>query len=331
MALMDTDARDLVELVIPTYGRPEALVQAVESALSRTSFLVTVLDDHSPTPAEESLDTARLNAVFDDRLRVIRNTFNLGASLNILRTLEVSRAPYTWPFADDHVVPQGAGTKVADAIAEHADAAILFWHPGLSEHEYVDLTGLAGFIDLVEQGRSGFGFSDVFFNRVLRTEVGRRYLRLDARFSHAQPMLGIQLAALADGLPVHIGSGAVSSAQPIAASGWSAGYVERFKIDLAYLIPDPCLRSRYRAVVARDLRWRAALIDLPEAQRGSIDEAFVVDAAILIAHSSIPLRLRVEARLALFLRISPLGRLLARVLPKKRGDANKVEFRDTTW
>jgi hypothetical protein len=70
---------------------------------------------------------------------------------------------------------------------------------------------------------------------------------------------------------------------------------------------------------------------LPEAQRGSIDEAFVVDAAILIAHSSIPLRLRVEARLALFLRLSSLGRLLARVLPKKQGDANTVEFRDTTW
>jgi hypothetical protein len=320
-----------VELVIPTYGRPDALRQAVTSALSETPFFVTVLDDRSPEPAADSLDARALNALFHDRLRVIRNPFNLGASLNILRTLEVSRAPYTWPFADDHVVPLGAGAAVAAAIAEHPDAAILFWHCGLQEPERVDLTALAGFIDLIERDRSGFGFSDVFFNRVLRTDIGRRYLRLDARLSHAQPMLGIQLAALADGLPVHIRAGAVSRAQPSAASAWSAGYVDRFKLDLAYLIPDPGLRSRYRAVVARDVRWRAALIDLPEEQRGSIDEAFAVDAAILVAHSSIPWRLRAEARLALFLRISPLGRLLARLLPQKGGERHEVEFRDTTW
>jgi hypothetical protein len=331
MRPMPVSVRNLVEMVITTYDRPNAIARAVDSALSETSFLVTVLDDCSPQPALTAHDVTRLNRAFDDRLRVIRNPFNLGASLNILRALEVSRALYTWPFADDHVVPRGTGMTVATAIAEHPEAAILFWHCGLREPECADLTELSGFIDLIERDRSSFGFSDVFFNRLVKTDIGRRYLRLDARLSHAQPMLGIQIAALADGLPVHIRAGSISRAQPSASSAWSTGYVDRFKLDLAYLIADPRLRSRYRAVVARDVRWRAALIDLPEEQRGSIDEAFVVDAAILVAHSSIPLRLRAEARLALFLRTSPLGRLLARRLPKKRGEQPTVRFEDTTW
>jgi Glycosyl transferase family 2 len=331
IAVIDRDPRSLVELVVPTYGRRDALVLAVRSALAETPFRVTVLDDNSPEPAAETLDVAGLNAVFDDRLRVIRNPLNLGASLNILRALEVSRAPYTWPFADDHVVPRGAGGDIVEAIAEHPKAAILFWHLGLPEGERVDLKGIAEYVQLIERGRSAFGFSDVHCNRVVRTDVGRRYQRFDARFSHAQPMLGIQLAALADGLPVHICAGTVSSAQPSSASGWSASYLERFKLDPAYLIPDATLRRRYRAVVARHFPWRAVLIDAPPEQRGSINEAFALDAAILIAHSPIPLRLRAEARLALFLRTSRAGRQLARALPKKRGERHEVEFERMTW
>ena len=109
---MAVDTRGLVELVIPTYHRPKALAQAVDSALAETPFLVTVLDDYSPEAAEESLDVAALNANFDGRLRVIRNAANLGASLNILHSLDVSRAPYTWAFTDDHVVPRRAGEEI---------------------------------------------------------------------------------------------------------------------------------------------------------------------------------------------------------------------------
>ena len=160
--------------------------------------------------------------------------------------------------------------------------------------------------------------SDVHFNRIVRTDVALRYRRLDARFSHAQPMLGIQLAALVDGLPVHMRAGAIAKQQVVAASGWSTAYLQRFKLDLAYLIQDASLRRRYRAVVADHFPWRAALIDLPDEQRGSIDEAFALDAAMLVADSPVPLRLRVEARFALFLRASALGRLFARAVPRSK-------------
>jgi hypothetical protein len=327
---VNTTARSLVEVVIPTYNRPRSLRHAVESALAETPFNVTILDDAAPDPVEGFLDIDSLSTDAG-RVRIVRNAFNLGASLNILNTLHVSRAPFTWPVADDQVIRSGAGTEVINAIAKHTDAVILFWHCGLPTAESFDLTGLAEFIDLIERGRQFYGFTDVFFNRVLKTEVGRRYLRLDAHFAHAQPMLGIQLAALADGLPVHISAGALSNAHEDADSGWSTAYAERFKLDLAYLIPDAHLRARYRAVVGNTFPWREALLDLSPDQRGSIDEEFALDAARLVALSPGPRRLRIEARLGLFLRMSSLGRVLGHAVPKKRVERRDMAFRDTKW
>ena len=77
-------------------------------------------------------------------------------------------------------------------------------------------------------------------------------MRLDARFSHAQPMLGIQLAALVDGRHVHIRGGADRAPQADAASWWTTAYLQRFKLDPAYVIPDAELRDRYD-------RWRPAI------------------------------------------------------------------------
>lgn len=326
-----TPAPSLVELVIPTYDRPDLLPLAVESALSETPFMVTVLDDHSPRPAEEALDVAGLNARHDNRLRLIRHAQNLGASLNILRGLEVSRAPYTWTFTDDHVVEAGAGARIVDLIEAKPEVAVFFWNPGFDSGERWELDRLDRYVDLLERSRAVFGFSDVHFNRVIKTQVGRRYMKLDARFSHAQPLLGAQIAALADGLTLHLAGGSLARAQEGTESGWSRGYLQRFKFDPSYLIPDGDTRERYRATVARHFTWRSALIDLPEHRDGSVDQAFAADAAMLAAHSRIPLKLRLEARAALFLQRSPIGRKLAQLVPKKGGAADAVTHDEMTW
>jgi glycosyltransferase involved in cell wall biosynthesis len=324
-------ARDLVELVIPTYERPDLLGVAVESALAETPFMVTVLDDHSPRPVEEALDVAGLNAAHDDRLRVIRHPTNLGASLNILRCLEVARAPYTWTFTDDHVIPPGTADEIVELIAAKPEVAIFFWNIGLSPEERLDLRGLDGYLDMIERSRAVFNFSDVHLNRVIKTEVGRRYLKVDARFSHAQPLLGAQIAALADGLPTHVRGGALGRQQEGAPSGWSTSYAQRFRFDPAYLIPEAENRERYRAVVARHFPWRATLIDVARGQGGTVDEAFAADAAMMASHSKIPLRVRLEARLALFLYGSAVGRRLSSLVPRKRGAHNPITHEKMTW
>jgi glycosyltransferase involved in cell wall biosynthesis len=322
---------DLVEMVIPTYRRPQGARRAVESALAETPFQITVLDDNPPDTEALAIDEWTIDDAQRERLRIIRNPFNLGASLNILRSLEVSRAPYTWAFSDDQVVAPRGGDAIHEAIAAQADAAILFWHSGLPAGQRLRLSGLAEFVELIERDVMAFGLSDVHFNRVVRTDVGRRYLRLDARFSHAQPMLGIQIAALADGHAVYVQAGELACAQPGAASGWSGAYLHRFKFDPGYLIPDARLRLRYRAVVARHHPWRETLLDFNGTQRGSIDDAFASDAALLVAHSRLAFALRLEARVARVLHGSRVGRLIYRMVQKQHQSPRGVEFSDMDW
>ena len=54
-----TDQRPLVSVVLPTYDRPEMLVEAVESVASQTypAIELIVVDDCSPTPAAALLET----------------------------------------------------------------------------------------------------------------------------------------------------------------------------------------------------------------------------------------------------------------------------------
>ena len=70
----------LVSVIIPTYGRPDLLSDAIESVRAQTYDPVelVVVDDHSPVPVESELDVA----AGDDlrRLRFVRHDENRGAN-----------------------------------------------------------------------------------------------------------------------------------------------------------------------------------------------------------------------------------------------------------
>ncbi len=143
----------------------------------------------------------------------------------------------------------------------------------------VHVRNLTDFIDLIERCRSVFCFSDVHFNRIVKSEVGRQYTRVDAHFTHCLPTMGILIASLADGFPTQVYGGNLGQAQPDATSGWSdAATLQRYKLDLGYLIPDVESKLRYRAVVARQFPWRASLIESGISQPGSMDASFAADA-----------------------------------------------------
>lgn len=78
---MEKDSGPLVSIVIPTYGRPEMLRGAVKSVVDQTYFPleIVVVDDHSPTPAEETL--ASISTVDLQTIRIIRHEENKGANV----------------------------------------------------------------------------------------------------------------------------------------------------------------------------------------------------------------------------------------------------------
>lgn len=74
-----SDERPLVSVVLPTYARPEALVEAVESITSQTypNIELLVVDDASPTPAREVLEERSID---DIQWRCLRHDSNRGAN-----------------------------------------------------------------------------------------------------------------------------------------------------------------------------------------------------------------------------------------------------------
>ena len=73
------ESAPLVSVVIPTYGRPEFLPDAVESVASQTypNVELVVVDDHSPDPVEPVLDDLSLDTL---DWRCLRHAENRGAN-----------------------------------------------------------------------------------------------------------------------------------------------------------------------------------------------------------------------------------------------------------
>ncbi|WP_236639640.1 glycosyltransferase family 2 protein [Salinigranum halophilum] len=70
----------LVSVVVPTYGRPEYLLEALESILEQTyePIELVVVDDHSPESVSEHLEKHSFDP--DDRFECIRHEENLGGN-----------------------------------------------------------------------------------------------------------------------------------------------------------------------------------------------------------------------------------------------------------
>ena len=89
-----------VSVVIPTYDRPEMLQRAVESVVQQTydSVELLVVDDHSPTPASETLERIETDTLRS--VECIRHDENRGGSA--ARTTGIEAASGAWvAFLDD--------------------------------------------------------------------------------------------------------------------------------------------------------------------------------------------------------------------------------------
>lgn len=77
---MGVSETEMVSVVVPTYDRERLLVEAVESVLAQTydPIELLVVDDGSPTPAQEVLEDVDLGAVAD--ATIIRHDENCGGN-----------------------------------------------------------------------------------------------------------------------------------------------------------------------------------------------------------------------------------------------------------
>ncbi|MCY7395414.1 MAG: glycosyltransferase [Nocardioides sp.] len=99
-----TGPQPLVEFVIPFYGAPDYLHQAVGSLRDQgvPDWRATILDDCYPYPGLDDWVTS----LHDPRIRVLHNATTLGVNANFSRALSVATAEYVVILGcDDRLLP----------------------------------------------------------------------------------------------------------------------------------------------------------------------------------------------------------------------------------
>ena len=123
----------LITVVIPTYDRPRYLKLALASAVAQTypNLEIVVTDNASPE------DPSGIVAEFaDPRIRLTRNTVNLGPTRNTLDGVAMARGKYVAILGDDDIwEPHFLATLIAPM---EADPAVVV---AFSDHSIIDSEG----------------------------------------------------------------------------------------------------------------------------------------------------------------------------------------------
>lgn len=116
-------ANPLLTIAIPTYRRPDTLVQAVASALAQDMeqpFEVVIVDNDPDSDGHEVLSAA-VPAVADGNIRYLRNRENLGMYGNSNRCVEAARGEWITILHDDDLLdPEFGRTMLAELAGETA-------------------------------------------------------------------------------------------------------------------------------------------------------------------------------------------------------------------
>ncbi len=108
-------------IAIPTFNRNQILADALRALTPQLTpdVLVLIIDNCSTVPVESTL------GVIDPRVRIVRNSVNLGGNGNILRCVERCETPWIWILGDDdRPEPNAIEIALAD-IGRFPDAVCL--------------------------------------------------------------------------------------------------------------------------------------------------------------------------------------------------------------
>lgn len=114
----------MVSVCIPTYNNERFIAETLESVIfqSYVDFEVLVVDDCS---SDRTLEIAQIYESRDPRIRVLKNTTNLGMVPNWNRCLELANGTYIkYLFGDDLLASPDALTKMVAAM-EGTPGAVL--------------------------------------------------------------------------------------------------------------------------------------------------------------------------------------------------------------
>ncbi|WP_099666668.1 glycosyltransferase family 2 protein [Janthinobacterium sp. 13] len=115
-----------LSIMIPTYRRPDMLAQAIRSVLAQASdidFEIVVVDnDHSMSEQIDEL----IRQFADDRLRLFRNSENLGMFGNWNRCIELARSEWISILNDDDLLHPDFVAEMFSVLKKDPSISLLY-------------------------------------------------------------------------------------------------------------------------------------------------------------------------------------------------------------
>jgi glycosyltransferase involved in cell wall biosynthesis len=175
----------LLTIAIPTFNRPASLQAVVRAVLQQAEpdCEVLILDNASDFAAAEVLEGATVSQSAC-KVRIERNSANLGATPNILRCIERATGKWIWTLGDDDTPTADAIRTIKRMTGTHPDAAFIsFTSKGLSGQRTTswEAVGLEDFVTLLDEPHGVNAMSC----GVWRTDVAQRYLGAAYHYSYS--------------------------------------------------------------------------------------------------------------------------------------------------
>jgi glycosyltransferase involved in cell wall biosynthesis len=141
MATESGDGSPLVSVVLPTYGRPEALLDALDSVAAQTyePIEVVVVDDHSPEPVEPRVREESYPSI--RAIRCFRHEENRGANAARNTGIEHAEGEFIAFLDDDDVWKAETIAREVATFREHGNAVGVVYTGSLLQNERGEVVG----------------------------------------------------------------------------------------------------------------------------------------------------------------------------------------------
>lgn len=187
--------KPVLTIAVPTYNRPELLKRTLKVILpqvaSNEQVCILILDNHSDIPASEVLGSLETN-ISPDRVRVIRNNVNIGASANVMRCFEFCETNWIWVLSDDDAPSSNAIEIILSDIS--LDPAFIYYTvPSIRKpvFDFTDKDFVQGdlFDGLLNRfdgsiGRLAFLSAAIFNMSYIRSHILEGYLVVNTGIPH---------------------------------------------------------------------------------------------------------------------------------------------------
>lgn len=189
----------LLTIAIPTYNRQQTLVKNLEKLLSQLTdeCELLIIDNCSSNPVEDYLKgTFLANDNNFKKIRVVRNSSNIGLSANFVRCFEFATSKWLWILSDDDPVVENALEIVLRHIKQYADVALLTYStPIFVRKKEFSIQGIHEFLDKLDNFERILFISGSIYN----ASMMQKHISAGYYFSYSMaPHLAILFSSLAE-------------------------------------------------------------------------------------------------------------------------------------